>query len=96
MLALFCPCSSAVPEDSHLYRPLEAKVHPRPEEGYAETVKGIPGDLGKAPTSAHYTDHNCLILKEKETAGPKVGETLVPMDLNSGEHGDEAREGQKL
>lgn len=65
LLALFCPCSSAVPEDSPLYRPLEAKVHPRPEEGYAETIKGIPGDLGKAPTSAHYTDHNCLILKEK-------------------------------
>lgn len=34
--------------------------------------------------------------EETETAGPKVGETLVPMDLNSGEHGDEAREGQKL
>lgn len=33
--------------------------------------------------------------EDTETAGPKVGETLVPTDLNSGKHGDEAREGQK-
>lgn len=35
-----------------------------PEEGGAETAEGVPGDLSEMSSSAHYTAHNCLILKE--------------------------------